>query len=423
VRLSHYPHSPDFMAAADELGLVLLNSIPGWQFFNKDPAFTRQVLQTCRDMIRRDRNYASVIAWECSLNETQMPRTLVQAFHRIVHEEYPGDQAFSAGWQNDGYDIYIQARQHRIEHYEPPDRPYLVSEYGDWEYYALNAGLNQQSWADLQPEARTSRQLLSAGEARLLQQATNIQEAHNDNFTTPAFADAYWVMFDYNRGYADDLEASGVMSLERVPKFSYHFFRSQRDAGPSAPEVFIASYWTPESSLRVRVFGNVEEVELMLNGRRIGKQRGDKDRISTHLRHPPFSFQVPAFEAGTLEAVGFIGGEIVARHLIRTPEAPERLEVELDDAGICTGPGDLVFARARVVDRAGTVVPVSGRAVRFATETGVNVVGPAEVLTEAGVASALVRISGKSAKATLAASSGDLNATANVLLDCLPTPH
>ncbi|MET0532982.1 MAG: glycoside hydrolase family 2 TIM barrel-domain containing protein, partial [Steroidobacter sp.] len=169
VRLSHYPHSPYFMAAADELGLVLLNSVLGWQFYSPDPRFEAQVVQTCRDLVRRDRNHPSAMLWECSLNESQMPKTLVQKFHRAVHEEYPGDQAFSAGWQNDGYDIYIQARQHRVQHYEPPDRPYLVSEYGDWEYYALNAGFNQQAWANLQPDARTSRQLLSSGEARLLQ--------------------------------------------------------------------------------------------------------------------------------------------------------------------------------------------------------------------------------------------------------------
>lgn len=78
VRLAHYPHSPAFMAAADELGLVLLDSILGWQFYNPDPAFRAQVLKTCRDMIRRDRNHPSVIAWECSLNESQMPKDLVR---------------------------------------------------------------------------------------------------------------------------------------------------------------------------------------------------------------------------------------------------------------------------------------------------------------------------------------------------------
>src|SRR5690606_30720506 len=49
VRLSHYPHSPAFMQAADELGLVVLNAILGWQYVNNKPEFTAQVLQTCRD--------------------------------------------------------------------------------------------------------------------------------------------------------------------------------------------------------------------------------------------------------------------------------------------------------------------------------------------------------------------------------------
>jgi beta-galactosidase len=211
------------------------------------------------------------------------------------------------------------------------------------------------------------------------------------------------------------------MSLERVPKFSYYFFRSQRDADEAGPSVFIATYWTAQSPLQVRVFGNAEEVELLLNGRRIGRKRGDADRTSAHLRHPPFSFQIPAFEPGTLEAVGFIKGEGVARHRVSTPQAAERLEIELDDAGVCSAPGDLVFARARVLDRAGTVVPVSGRAVRFKAEAPLNIVGDAEVLTEAGVASALVQIRGVFAKAALSAASDGMSAARDVLPRCLPT--
>ena len=399
VRLAHYPHSPAFMAAADELGLVLLDSILGWQFYNPDPAFRAQVVKTCRDMIRRDRNHPSVIAWECSLNESAMPKDLVREFNTVVHQEYPGDQAWSAGWQNDGYDIFLQARQHRLQHYEPPGRPYIVSEYGDWEYYAQNAGLNQSAWANLKEEERTSRQALGSGEARLLQQATNIQEAHNDNFRYPAFADGYWVMFDYNRGYADDLELSGVMSLERLPKFSYWFFRSQRDAGEasrlfeSGPMVHIASYWMPGSSETIRIFSNAEEVELKLNGRSLGRRRPARNPMSDRLAHPPFLFDAGKFQPGTLEATAYIGGRVVARHRVTTPSAPRSLQVELDDAGVAPGAGDLVFARARAVDSNGQPVPGAAQNVSFSATRDFEIVGSREALMEGGTASILVRVS------------------------------
>ena len=306
VRLSHYPHSRHFMRAANELGLVLLDAILGWQYYNPDPAFSEHVLQTCRDLIRRDRNHPSVIAWECSLNESQMPPALVESFDQIVHREYPGNQAYSAGWVSEGYDIYLEARQHRLTHPERPIpyKPYVVSEYGDWEYFAQNAGFNQDAWEDLAEVARTSRQLLSHGEARLLQQAVNIQEAHNDNLATPAFADGYWVMFDYNRGYADDLEASGLMSIERLAKPAWFFFRSQRDAEQvstlysSGPFVHIASEWHVNSPRSVRVFSNGDEVELFLNGISLGRQIADSDRISRNLRHPPFTFVTERFIPG-----------------------------------------------------------------------------------------------------------------------------
>lgn len=78
---------------------------------------------------------------------------------------------------------------------------------------------------------RVEHRLLVNGEKRLQQQALNVTEAHNDNFSTPAFADGYWAMFNYNRGCADDLEASGLMSIERLLKFSHYFYRCQHDAG------------------------------------------------------------------------------------------------------------------------------------------------------------------------------------------------
>ena len=420
VRLSHYPHSPAFMAAADQLGLVLLDSIPGWQFYNPDPRFQAQVLRTCRDMIRRDRNHPSVIAWECSLNESRMPKEFVQQLNAVVHEEYPGDQAWSAGWQNDGYDIYLQARQHRIQHYEAPGRPYIVSEYGDWEYYAQNAGLNQAAWANLKEEERTSRQSPGSGEKRLLQQALNIQEAHNDNFRTPAFADGYWDMFDYNRGYAPDLELSGVMSLERLPKFSYWFFRSQRDASEKSPlfesgaMVKIASYWTAQSSTRVRLFSNADEVELILNGRNLGRRKPVRDSMSDRLAHPPFEFDVGHFEPGMLQANAYIRGVLVATDRVETPGKPVAATVTLDAAGIPAAADDLIFARVHIVDNQGRTISTFNGTAQFEANRDFAIVGDRDVPVEAGIGSALVRVARPNPRGTIKAKSGSTLAGALV---------
>lgn len=400
VRLSHYPHSRHFVRAADELGLVLLNAILGWQYYNPDPAFSEHIKQTCRDLIRRDRNHPSVIAWECSLNESQMPSSLVNALNGIVHEEFPGDQAFSAGWVAEGYDIYLQARQHRLPHPEIPipDKPYIVSEYGDWEYYAQNAGFNQDSWQSLSEAERSSRQLLAHGETRLLQQATNVQEAHNDNLSTPAFADGYWVMFDYNRGYAEDLEASGLMSLERIAKPAWYFFRSQRDAEESSglyssgPFVHIASEWRAASPRSVRVFSNADEVELFVNGESFGRRTPDRNRISKNLRHPPFTFETPQFAPGTLDAVAYRNGVEIARHSVRTPGEPVEVITRLATQGIEPVENDLLFVHARIIDNKGITVPLTGKKIRFSVTEDLEIIGPDLVTSENGTAAVLVRV-------------------------------
>ncbi|HNW50890.1 MAG TPA: glycoside hydrolase family 2 TIM barrel-domain containing protein [Prolixibacteraceae bacterium] len=400
IRLSHYPHSPAFMDACDKLGLVVLDAILGWQYYSTDTAFQQQIFQTGHDLIRRDRNHPCVIAWELSLNESWMDEPFIDQLQKITHEEYPGDQCYSAGWQEYGYDIYLQARQHRLGHYKETGKPYIVSEYGDWEYYAMNAGLNQDNWGDLKQADRSSRQLLTDGEIRLLQQATNIQEAHNDNFNTTAIADGYWDMFDYNRGYSPDLEASGVMSIDRLPKFSYYFFQSQRDAAEkselyqSGPMVFIASYWNEQSPLNVRVFSNCDEVELLLNGKSQGLQKPDQNTISNHLNHPPFTFNLKAFEKGELIAKGFIGGKEVASRTIHTPETPSKFELKIDESGCApkAGVNDVVFVVARLVDSNGTVVPLNGVKVNFQIEGDAKILNPEEITTEAGIATALIRI-------------------------------
>ena len=399
VRLSHYPHSKAFMAAADALGLVLIDAILGWQYVGETSEFEEQVIQTCRDMIRRDRNHPSVLAWECSLNESDMKEPLMDRLHAAVHEEYPDPLTYSAGWKNYRYDIFLEARQHRLDHeLDTKGKPYVVSEYGDWEYYAMNAGLNQDDWQDLKQAERSSRQLLSDGEKRLQQQAANVSEAHNDNFTVPAFADGYWVMFDYNRGYADDLEASGVMSIDRLPKVSYYFFQSQRApdafAGPLAGGymVYIASYWTPDSALSFKVYSNAEAVDLYLNGQKVAE--GERSGSYSNLIYAPFEFHLKTFTLGTLEAHARVGGKQVAQHRVTTPGAPAKLTAWLDKSAVApqAGVNDVVFVYAQLQDADNRNSRVNGETLVFTVEGDAELISPAAVLTEDGTAAALVRL-------------------------------
>ncbi|WP_242156271.1 glycoside hydrolase family 2 TIM barrel-domain containing protein [Aestuariivivens sediminis] len=396
VRLSHYPQAPAFMDACDELGIMTIDAILGWQYFSEDSAFQKQVFQTAKDLIRRDRNHVSVLAWEVSLNESWMPEPFIDSLTAIAHNEYPGNPCFTAGWQPYGYDIYLQARQHRLKHYDRDlKKPYNVSEYGDWEYYAMNAGLNQNSWENLLQEDRSSRQLRGAGEKRLLQQATNIQEAHNDNLGTPAFADGYWVMFDYNRGYANDLESSGIMDLFRVPKPAYYFFQSQRDATDpfGTPMVHIANNWQKDSPLDVRIFSNCEEVELFLNGKSLGRQRPDENRISHNLNHPPFTFKMKTFTEGTLEAKGYIKDRVVATFIRQTPEAPSKITIVVDDnyKNRSVESPDYFFVHAYITDAHGTTVSNYTGDVSFTVLGEAEVVGENPVACEAGISSILLR--------------------------------
>lgn len=421
VRCSHYPPSPAFLDACDELGILVMDSTPGWQYFG-DEAFQENSLKNIRDMVHRDRNHASIAVWEASLNETEMKRPYMVKANNEVHTELPYATTFTCGWIDDVYDVFIPARQHA----KAPDywkkfaenKPLLIAEYGDWEYYAQNAGFNQTEYQNLKKEDKSSRQIRGDGQERLLQQALNYQEAHNDNLNGRMTGDLNWLMFDYKRGYATDTQTSGIMDFFRLPKFSFYFFQSQKDIAESRPMLFIASYWNDPADKTVKVYSNTDEVELKLNGVLVARQKADTGPNSTNLTHPPFTFHVSKFEAGTLVATGFVNGKEIISSGVRTPGAPAKilLRADLSNREFKAGTNDVLFVYASIVDKDGTLIPNAGNLIQLSVEGPAKGTGDQQVHAEAGIASFLITGGDRKGKVIVKAVSDTLE-TGELTLD------
>jgi hypothetical protein len=406
IRGSHYLHAPAFYDACDQLGVMVMDAQTGWQNYNAATAFVNATYQDLRDMMRRDRNHPSIIAWEASLNESGFTDAWAQMEHSIVHAEYPGDQAFSAQWMFTHADIFIEASQHNVRA-STDTRPIVIDEYGDWDYGGT---------------ASTTRQPREGGDNAMLTQVANVQDGQGKNQMVPWFsADGYWDWADY-AGYT--FTRSGLVDMYRLPKFAYYFLQSQRD--PSAvitgvdtgPMVFIANQWTSTSPTTVKVYSNCDQVTLSLNGTAIATRSPD---TGTALLRPPFTFTTSGFTAGTLRADCLIGGTMRASTTRQTPGAATAIHLRPEATTMRADLGDARLVFIDVVDANGTVVPGDSHVVNLTVTGGGTLIGPAAVTMKGGQLATWVRPGRVAGTITLsAAATGLTSASAALTAQAVP---
>jgi beta-galactosidase len=408
---SHYPQSPAFMDACDQLGILAIVSNPGWQYMGDD-LFKQRVYENARTMVRRDRNHASVVLWEAQLNETDNSG-VAPTLYKSIHAEYPGDQCYAAGDRVaptadfPGWDIEYSRNS--------GTKPLWIREWGD----------QVDNWSDQQSSSRIAR---GWGENPMLVQAFSHLQRLDDIWSYNNGPEGLgkgrltgadlWAGIDCYRGYHHQPFLGGPLDLFRIPKFDYYMFQSQRPPDllipgvDSGPMVFIANFATFVSPTVVTVFSNCDQVRLSSNGREISTQSPDPGHL---VQHPPFTFSVgqvsqdhsmlfstgvaqAGVQIGELKAEGLIDGKVVATQTIESPGVPTHIELTVDtDGRVLTADGsDWVRLYARLCDSRGTTYPFGDDMVTFTVDGPGAVIGDATiganpVRAEAGIATALIQ--------------------------------
>lgn len=421
LRLAHYPQAPSFYDACDSLGILLVDCIPGWQFFNQSPIFKQNVMNDIRQTIRRDRNHPSIVLWEMSLNETYPTAAFRCEQNEVAQSEWPtkenfytsGDSYFTKACWDVPYDDWNGDPGAR-DNTTYPDNAFLIREYGDYEFGGGES---------------TSRKSRGDGEKAMLQQAWNLQWEHNRNIKSypHSIGDLTWAFFDGLAGVTDKIESWGLADLYRIPKFSYYFFESQKRN--AKPMVYIANYWLPGSSpTKVIVYSNCDEVKLYVNNKEIATQKPDNGPDAPygtaldqgghpfgggdakHLSSPPFTFMHVPYAPGALKAVGYRKGKAVANYTVFTPDKPMAIELYADEENrpLSADGADAIFIRAKIVDAAGHPVFTADNKIHFAITGDAVIVSPKDIKAEAGIATILLRSGLKHGKVEVYATSTGL---------------
>lgn len=435
---SHYPFAPAFLDACDALGVLVIESQPGWQFWNKSQTFFDATVRDVRQMIRRDRNRPGVFLWETTLNETSVPDFWKKAVTTAAHEEYPGDQTYvscdgSSPYYNVGYKIVY--RDANWKDWDPK-KPFITREWGDWE--------------------GPSKALRSDGEQAMIRQVIYRQIYLNgDGYDDWGGLDSceriagmfLWSWMDHTRGGNNTTASCGAVDINRYPKFCNYWLRSMTDAHNAAYGlmVFIASYnqppgpekeitftsryhnrpgsWAvPWSNTDVMVFSNCDNVRLFQNDKLIeeatrASNAATAPAIARKGGSPYYVFKLPSWEPGTLKAEASLNGKVVATHEVRTPEAASAVQIEPAAMGmpLVADGSDLVPIYFKIVDKNGTLVPDAANIIKIAVEGEASLVGKGiarleveQQKVEAGLGFAYVRSSAAAGKILITAESPGL---------------
>ena len=386
IRTSHNPYSREFIELCDQYGILVVDELyDKWtrQHTGGRVGFEQLWQKNVPEWVKRDRNSPSVVMWSLGNELQQDPN---QPFNDFGVTQYRLMRTL--------VNRYDSTRQVTVA---------MHPRYRNWETDSLPCDLAMIT--DVQ--AYNYRYMYFPGDGRRFPWMTFYQSeasvaAMGQNYfemdLDRVIGLAYWGAIDYlgeSQGWPAKGWAQGVFDLALNPKPKAYYMKSF--FCPDEPVVHIAvidkkgdimwngvqtgndgmsDHWNRASGacLSLITYTNGDEVELLLNGRSLGRQKNDV--ANAKLRNQ-IRWNDVAYQPGTLEAVAYKNGKAVARHKIETTSEAVRLTAEADkpqNAWKADG-NDLLHVQLTAVDKKNRCVQIATGEVSFDVEGDARIVG------------------------------------------------
>ncbi len=356
VRTSHYPQSRHFLDRCDEIGLLVLEEIPGWQHIGPEP-WKQVSIDNVGRMIRRDWNHPSIILWGVRINESLDD-----------HSFYTRTNAFSH--------VLDTTRQtggiRYLYNSELLEDVMTMNDFG----FPLQKP-NHPLYLNTEFVGHTFPTKTTDDDERQREHTLRHAAIHNQLASDPQYAGGIgWCAFDYNThanfGAGDRICYHGVTDIFRENKPAAGFYKSQCDPDE---EIVLepAFHWanSDESTYfsKAVVCSNCEHLKFYLregslesNPWKLIAELDPNHAEFLHLTYAPFVLETKNIDRkvfdiawGDLRIDGFIKGQRVISKTLSGRGVDRKFTLLPDDLTLVADGADTTRVVMRVTDEFGAI--------------------------------------------------------------------
>ena len=375
VRTSHYPQSRHFLDCCDEIGLLVLEEIPGWQHIGPE-AWKLVAIDNVGRMVRRDWNHPSIILWGVRINESPDDHSFYTRTNALAHALDPSRQ--TGGIRN-------------FADSELLEDVFTINDFG----FPLRKP-NHPRYLNTEFVGHTFPTKTTDDDERQREHTLRHARIHNQLASDPQYAGGIgWCAFDYNThanfGAGDRICYHGVTDIFRELKPAGGFYKSQ--CAPSEEIVLEpAFHWANSdestSFTKAVVCSNCDHLKFYERIDSVPTNEWqllaelDPDRAEfAHLRYPPFILDRSGLKKtnrhgwGDLRIDGYIAGKKVASRTLSGRGVDRKFALLADDTALNADGADTTRIVMRVTDEFGAMRTYANDPVAFKLEGPATLIG------------------------------------------------